>query len=343
MRYYRIEITDSSGQPVNRSAAQTGFQSTAGAPFTYTSHPNGVNSPPDPGALRVELDVWSGPAATTNTNSVVRIHGISLQDISQSTDLNGKAMSIYGGMGKGLPLANPRQSGLLAQATIFQCVGNWTGVEQTLDFVLAPASAPPGAPDKNLTMNWKANTPLASAIKDTLSTAYPGTKATITISDKLVLAHDEPSFFGSIGQFAQYVEGVSKDVMGSDQNYRGVQVLYTPGGEFRVFDETTQNAPKQIEFTDFVGQPTWVGPGTVQATLVMRADILSGDFVKLPPTQLNATQNSFSQFSNLRQGLIFQGNFSVSNVRHVGDSRSPEGSAWVTVLDLNPSTQTAGT
>jgi hypothetical protein len=117
MRYYRIEIA---GKTV------------------WTSHPSGLQHPPDPGALKVEFGLVNAGAATNyaNTGSSIVIWGIPRQLISQANMLAGKSIKIYGGMGKGLPLANPSQAGLLIQGTIMQSFANWIGTVMTLNFVL---------------------------------------------------------------------------------------------------------------------------------------------------------------------------------------------------------------
>jgi hypothetical protein len=103
MRYYRIEID--------------------GGSTVFTSYENGQNIP---GALQVELDI---PVAAMhspgNAGAFVKIWGVPLSMISQASNLNNKAIKVYGGFQKGLPLANPKQAGLLVQDYTYQSFGNW--------------------------------------------------------------------------------------------------------------------------------------------------------------------------------------------------------------------------
>lgn len=314
MRYYNVSVSDASGSQL----------------LAYTSHPNGTAMPPDPGALNVEMDIFAVPFATAKTGSYVRLWGIPLSQIAQAFNLNNQNISIYGGMGKGLPLANSAQAGLLVTGAIQQAFANWIGTDMTLDLILMPGSAPNDAAH-NLTVNWKAGTPLSQAIQNTLATAYPGYQANISISPNLVLAHDEPGFYGSLPQFAQYVKARSQDIIGG--NYAGVDITLN-GTTFNVFDGTTQQNPRQIDFTDLIGQPTWIDAGTVQATCVMRGDLSVGDWVKLPPSLVTVTPSAMSAYSQQRQGSIFQGTFYIAQIRHVGNYKQPSGAAWTTVLDL---------
>lgn len=318
MRYYNIAITDSSS---NTTA-------------TWTSHPQGLMQPPDPGALNVELDIFSVALATAKTGSYVRVWGIPIQQIAQAFNLNNLSIVVSGGMGKGLPLANPAEAGILASGTIQQAFGNWIDTDMTLDLILMPGSVPNAAP-QNLTINWKAGTALSSAIQQTLNTAFPGYPQNIAISPNLVLNHDEPGFYGSLPQFAQYIKGVSQDIVGG--SYPGVDIALT-NRTVRVYDGTVAASPKQLAFTDLIGQPTWIEPGVVQATCVMRGDISVGDQVQLPPSLVTVTPAAMSAYSQARQGSIFQGTFVVSQVRHVGNFRNPGAQAWVTILNLAIST-----
>ncbi len=344
MRYYVVSLQDENGKELTNSQHPNGWH--------YTSHPNGVNAPPDPGALLVELDCFQGPLhlpAGDSTSTFVRVWGISLQDISQAQDLNNKTCVLYGGMGKGLPLANPKQSGLLVHGMINQAFGNWIGTAMTLDLLLVGVDNQKQAPPKayNLTTNWQANTPMAEAVKNTLKTAYPSLKQDIKISDKLVLPNTETAYHGTIEQFAQYVYALSLKIMAPNLNlgpwasaddiaakYAGVGI-HLKGDTFKVSDDSSPpSGTKQIEFTDLIGQVTWIKPGILQATCVMRADIDIGDHVKLPDGQIAITPAAMSAYSKYRQGSIFQGEFLVQSVRHVGNYKSPDGQAWVTIIEM---------
>ena len=97
MRFYNLSI--------GSGATQTNFSSLV----------NGVN---DPGALDIELDIFSFQYATTDgggsdVRSYVKIYGIPLKMVAQANNLNMQPIMIYGGMSKGLPLAKPAQQGLL--------------------------------------------------------------------------------------------------------------------------------------------------------------------------------------------------------------------------------------
>lgn len=314
MRYYKIEIEGGK---------------------TYESFSNGKNLP---GALNVELDIPVIAYDLPMGGALVRIWGISLQEISQAQDNNNKSIKVFAGFQKGLPLANPSQAGLILQGYIFQSYGNWIGTDQTLDFIVLAGSAPASKaqPARNLAFNWKSGTKLKDAIQTTLTTAYPGFTADINIDDKLVLPNDAPGFYTSLTQFSQYVRQVSRAIIGGE-TYQGVSITLQEK-KFAVFDGTAaNNNTKQIDFKDLIGQPTWINAPSIQFKCAMRADLKVGEVVKLPKTQV--TNSSAAQSSLVNQKVAFQGDFQISSMRHVGNFRQGDASAWVTVLEAFPTTK----
>lgn len=340
MRFYRVVITD---PKTGRVATPPGFDGLLGG-ASYTSF---VNNQTLPGAWDVMLDIPTIGQATPAGEALVRVWGISLQEIAQANDLVGKNVAIFGGMQKGLPLAKPAQSGLLAQGFIFQAYGNWIETEQTLDLVVMPGTSPASGPGgtgtvdapKNIVLNWKAGTTLASALETTLKTAFPSYAATIKIDASIVRQNDEVGYFPTLQQIAQYAKQTSLDVI-KKKSYAGVTILMTPNNTISVFDgsaapsTSAAKQPKQIAFEDLIGQPTWIESPNIQIKTVMRADISVGDQIKMPPTITRNSQQALSSLVNQRAS--FQGTFTVVNERHVGSYRQPSADAWVTVFEAAP-------
>jgi len=310
MRYYDIQISDPS----------------TGNIFKRFSSIDPRSGSTLPGALNIELDVpiytYDAPAGY----AFVRVWGIALTDIGQSSNFNGKTIKVFAGMAKGLPLANPTQAGLIAQGKIFQAFGNWQGVNQTLDFVFYADTGSADAP-QNLVINWKAGMQLSAAIASTLQTAFPTYKQSINISQNLVQAHDEPGVHQSLTQFANYINTISRSIIGGA--YSGVRMLIRDN-TFLVYDGTTPTTPKSIVFTDVIGQPVWKDLATIGIYCVLRHDIQVGDYISLPQSQVTTTAQSYSAYRN---NLVFQGSFLVTRVRHVGNFRDPDAASWVTTID----------
>lgn len=312
MRYYRIQVSNADGSAFR----------------TWTSlNADGSNNQ---AALNVELDVPVTTFATPmgDTGTAVRIWGIPWSDISQAADFNGKTIQVFGGMAKGLPLANPRQQGLLFQGKIFQAWGNWVGTGMALDFNVIPDTGTDAAP-ANIQVVWKAGQPLSTAIANTLSAAFPSLKQEISISPSLVVGYDVTGSYKTAVQFARWLQQMSQSIVGG--TYSGVSVLLS-AGTFKVYDGTTAKTPKVISFLDLIGQPTWLNPFQVQAITVMRADIGVSDYVTLPP--------GLQTIQPQGQGLVknrstFSGTFQVDQIRHAGIFRQPDAGSWVSVYNMH--------
>lgn len=333
MRYYSVVITDPKTGQVVRPASFASLN----LPFTYGSLVNGQTLG---GALNVELDIPVTALAEPmgDSGAYLRVWGVSLQEISQAQDLTNKLISVYGGMARGLPLATAAagQAGLLASGYVFQAFGNWIGTAMTLDIVIYAGDGPNGLGDatspRNIVLNWRAGTQLGAAIKSTLSTAFPTFKQSINVSQNLVLASDQVGYFQTASQFAKLVKSASQAIVGG--TYPGVDIVLTQN-TFNVYDGTTTRTPTQIRFQDLIGQPTWIASPQIQVTTTMRSDVHVGDYVKLPPSLATNTAQGLSQF---RDKSAFQGTFQVTQVRHVGNYRQPDASAWATTIDAAPVT-----
>lgn len=339
MRYYSINIEDA--PPV--------FGTGLGE-ATYTSFVGGRTLP---NAWNVELDIPSSTADSPMGGAGVRIWGISINEISQAADLAAlnkqKKIKIFGGMQRGLPLANPAQAGLLFQGYIYQAFGNWVGTEMTLDLVCQPGEPPrseaggtysgggTGAYDRpiNLTLDWKKGATLGAALENTLKTAFPTFQITNRTSQNLVYSADQPHIAQTVTQLGQWAKQFSRGMI-KDANYMGVSISIF-GNTITIFDgsQTGGAAEKQIAFTDLIGQPTWIEPLVVQIKCVMRTDIKIFDTIRLPQTSVINTANAMSSLVP-NQRLAFQGTFTVLQSRSLGNFRQPDANSWVTIINATP-------
>jgi hypothetical protein len=286
----------------------------------------------DPGALNVILDIPVAVEHLPKSGAYAQIWGISLQTLLNAKSFNKQTIQVFGGMQQGLPLANPAQQGLLVQGTIFPALGNWVGTDMTLDFyIAAPLGESNPAKPANIVHNWQQGQPLSQAIQSALGTAFPSFTTTINISPSLVLANPEPGFYQTIGQYADFLFGISKSIMNSP-TYQGVQVSLQ-GSKIIVYDGTTPSSNAiQINFQDLVGQPIWTGVNTIQFKTVMRGDININQKITLPPTIATLTQSSGGAVGGANSNQI-QGSFTVLQQRHTGNFRQPDWASWCTTFD----------
>ncbi|MET4483707.1 hypothetical protein [Bradyrhizobium sp. F1.13.3] len=324
MRYYRIEID--------------------GGSTVFTSFLNGQNLR---GALQVELDIPVAAFHTPgNAGAFVKVWGIPLSMISQAKDLAFKTIKVYGGFQKGLPLANPKQAGLLVQGYIFQCFGNWQGTDMSLDLITV-AGPPPAAgahvnaPPKTLSLNWRKGRPLSEAINSMFSVGYPGMIMNVNLNDNLVAPEDQPHVAPPKAR-ADYLLSASKSII-NRPDYQGVNIAFD-GNTINVYDKPNTTAPRapgltglaaqpsttvqQVAFVDLIGQPTWIGPLTIAFKCAMRADIALNDEVQMPKTLIANTAQA--QGSLIKQKAAQQGTFLVTSVHHYGNFRQHDAYSWVT-------------
>lgn len=310
MRYYDLAVTDNTGRLVKR----------------WTSHPNNVF---DPAAQNIEFDMLTVAFANPAGNSALRIEGVSLDDLQQNRQFAGLNVELRAGMGKGLPLSNPKQAGVIAAGQIWQSYGNWQGTEMSLDFVITPSQHFINSPG-NVILNWRKGTRLSDALLKTMNVAYPNAKTKIEISNELIADQDIIGMYASVNDLAKPIYDITKH-MGHPVN------LYYQPGHFIAFDDTYSPTPIPIEFTDLVGQPTWIDVNIMQLKVVLRADITVGSIIKMPkgfqnqPGLVVTTQQAMP--AQLKYKSAFTGNFSVNEVRQIGNYRTADGGSWVTVLN----------
>lgn len=413
MRYYSIVLG---------GASASSFVPVPGADINgaqFTSVCNGQN---DPGALRVQIYIDSVQQHQAAPGSFVRIWGISLQQISQSNNLNGTPIEVYGGMWPGLPLANEQSQyrGLLLCGTIQSAFGNWEGTNMSLDLLITPGppgtnstasssgsggtsgAAPSAAPSRlltrrtrhyptargqplpgsaapspipldvfdiasssglagftnifnsiassfggggwgatpvNLIHNMQPNQPLSSAIKQTLSAAFPGASTSVNVSPSLKLNYQDAGFHESLQQYAGYINQLSQSILGTS-GYQGVKI-WASGCGLKVSDGTQGGFNTiNLNYFDLIGQPTWISPTEINIKSIMRSDIEIGDTVTLPantPVAIALSPGPGAGAFTSGQGLNsltlgFTGSFKVTHVWHIGDSRHPDGAQWCTVI-----------
>jgi hypothetical protein len=303
----------------------------------WTSHPGGTK---DPGALNIQMDVPEYSYDTPMGAGTITIEGVPLADMEQAqqfaSPIAGEGMYIVvrGGMQAGLPLANPAQAGVISEGQIWQSWGNWQGTEMSLNFQFNISALSYNRPG-NIVLDWRAGTPLASALTTTLTNAYPGKVVQVNISPNLILPHDEVGHYHTLEQLAQTVKDITKGMIGT--GYPGVYITARTG-KIVAFDTTIKQPPKSLLFNDFIGQPVWVKPRQMQLKVVMRADLKIGAYVTMPASlagQPGAVLTTAASLPSLvRNKSIFQGEFLVTAIRHIGDFRSDNSAEWVSILDL---------
>jgi hypothetical protein len=309
---------------------------------TFSSVVNGVN---DPGALDIEFEVELAQNQQGVSNHI-KIKGIPFSMISQATDLNNHSFELRAGYTNGLPLANlqVKNQGVILSGNILPCFGNWIYNELSLEMFVVPnlQSGGIGGPTnpKNIVHNMPANTPLSSAIQQTLSAAFPNSTINVNINSALKLSYPDWGAYQSLEQYANYIKALSHSILGTPDTtgYQGV-VHTSNGNTINVNDGP--NGGVTLIYEDLVGQPTWIAKDTIQIKTLLRGDIPTPNFttIILPPGLTTIGYNKgMVDVGNpgpagSRNFVNFSGSWQVNRVRHIGRFRNPSMDAWVTIID----------
>lgn len=340
MRYYKIVLTS----PTSNTDSGSSTTTTANKSLTFTTHPNGVTSAPDMGALHVIMDLPITTFDQPNGAAYVEIRGVDIQTVSQASNLQGYNVKIYSGMGTGYPLAKSSQSGLTLIGTVYQAFGNWVGTDMSLNLLIQPFNeAITQETHPNFVWHWQKGQTIQDAINKCITAAMPGYTCKFSLASNLVGDHDDVGFYNDFNSIAEIILNASRSV-NKASDYYGIQ-FFVSGQTFYFFDNSSSSSPKKIEFTDLVGQPTWLGPVSLPKIIfqtVMRSDIAMNDVITMPLFNQpgSKTLSGYGTIAPSGQSIqtpkdraLFQGNYQITSIRHIGDSRNPDGNAWVTVFE----------
>jgi hypothetical protein len=345
-RLYSVQVSSLS-TPGAPATVPGGLPTIAGVSnaITWTSVPNGVF---DPNALLVEFDFLSFNNAESGTDgATITIHGVGFSNITQAQKFTGRNVQVRAGMSGGLPLEDPTQAGIILSGQIVQAWANWVGTEMDLNFLVFPSKNNYRTPGQ-FVVNWLAGTPLQAALTVTLKTAFPGLTPIFNLSQPYILGRNVVHTCRTLQELAPLIKSTT-----ASPGFAGVNVSTPINNTIVVSDNlnvTGQAQPKQIKYTDLIGQPTWIGSASMMVTTVMRADIQVGSLLIMPfgpggPGQVTLTNVGVNpgqlQPSNINYATAFQGQFSVTAVRHVGNSRDTGPTAWVSIFECAPTKLTA--
>jgi hypothetical protein len=348
MRYYNITFTPGSGSTLQ------GVQS------NFTSHPGGIFNP---GCLEVEFDITNAFGHFLGQPLHLRIHNPTLEWVNNARNYNGSFVTIEAGLKSGLPLANPNQSGVIAYGIVWNSFANWIGTDLTLDFLVYPASQY-GSPDLNYSFGTGPGSPsgysfswgqqsntTTSSLLDAISDALTRTGLKLNEKSAIDSRLSSPpkvqysNFLTTFTEFAKYINDISIQAVapsspststgtGKNQDYNGVWLGFLPDGSVLAYDGTTAPGSIQLEYQEFIGQPTWLTDGgVVQSVHPMRNDIGIGFDIQYPknlPTSLNPLYSAAGRYNALNASAQ---TLRVQQVRHVGKFRDTSPTGWVTYVN----------
>jgi hypothetical protein len=299
MRYYDILITDKDGGEFARFGTSGGT------------------------GLHIEASFPITPGASPAGEATIKIFNVPLSMFSRASDFQGKSIYIRGGMDRGLPLANPEQRGLLLQGQIFFASGTREGKACYLSFTIFAQNNPRTEP-KNLTISWYKGEPIDNAIKNTMTNAgYARTET--KISENTKAQRDTHACFSTIRQFSDWLKK-----LGIECHYKTAENNYV----FTDKSQDSKSSPKEISIFDFLGQPTWLGPGLAAIKVVLRGDIQPDQYIEIKDPQLSQQAGIVNAPITQENRLGFKGVFDVVAVTHYMNYYDLAAENWCTVLQL---------
>lgn len=315
MRYYSITITSSEGENI-----------------TWTSHPGGVYSS---SALNVIFDIPVVSFVSPTGSAVITIEGVPITDLRHYNNFTNYSIEVYAGMKEGLPLsANQPPPALIFKGTVVHGFGNWVGTQMSLNLFISASKFDYSNPG-NFTLIWSKGQTLQDTLTQCFNVAYgENFPKVFNINQNIVLNHDEYGIYFSLSQLAQAINDMTRGLFfGPD--YPGIHITIQ-NGVIIVWDDSQTTPTVELKYTDLIGQPAWVGSDTLYVMTVLKSNITVGNKIKLPKgipniagfvTTVPSFQNSYQNYD-----LTFQGDFTVIEVRHVGNFRSDSGEEWASVI-----------
>lgn len=325
-RFYSVTVTAPTGTTGNASLAQT-----------WSSVFNGQY---DPGALNVEFDFVSTVLADPGGNCTITIWGVPLSLMQQAADFSGLNVAVNGGMfappGNQFQLIVPKQAGLILSGAIYQSWGNWQATEMNLNFVVVPSLFTFKKPGQ-FVFTWTTGQSLLQAITNTLNAAYSNPTIINQIGGTYTPQNTKAGISGTyktLTDFSQFIKRLT-----SSSTSPGVDIAVQANGAILLFDQlTTPSKAVTVNFTDLIGQPTWVDVDVFQFTAVMRADIQVGSYVQMPVGLQSVpgivTQSAAAFPGPLKYQTSLQGKFIVTAVRQVGNFRDADGTSWASIVQV---------
>ncbi|VFS51409.1 hypothetical protein [Budvicia aquatica] len=309
MRYYRIEITDENGGPINDS------EGNVIGPWD-TEKTKGVG-------LHVVFDIPTLGLDAGIAGASLAVFGLPLSILRHAVNLRGARITMYGGFQDGLPLANPEQSGVVVNGWISMAYGNWVGVNQSLNLTISPI---PWLTEEGkgiaITLSGERGDKLSDVIRRGLTPAFPEEfPIKINIRDNLILREPLKVPCYTIFAVAVQIKRIVQSLSGGDTSYAGIRVV-AHKGSIEISDDSYEPEEKDIAAKDLIGQPCWLGPMVMSFKTPLRTNLSINDRVKLPESLLSGSPLVVgSQQSKLPESarLNFSGIFQIIAIRHIGE------------------------
>lgn len=327
-------------------------------PGGYGWEVGGPNDEFHPNALEIEfqinetsIDSFDSPSG----NASITIHGVDMHRIKTASRLVGSTVVLKAGMGKGLPLSNPNQTGEILHGTVLTAVGNWVGVAMDLTLYLSNHVIPPQditfptveGVAKQIDSSKPRNThypfhclrgqDLRQAMKLSLQRINPDYDTEFNVKDPIPAPED---LYGSYPNFTELCAAMSEFW---HQATKKRLRIYPHGTVFSCYEDGRAEVTHDILFEELIGQPSWDGVANISFTTAMRGDLKVGDVIRLPlsdtptPSGYGVISATGTEAIGLqRNRVLFSGTYLITGISHLGQFRSPDGQQWASTFFCVP-------
>lgn len=299
-------------------------------------------------ALDLDFDFNLVSYDVVTSGSLVTLYGIPISFLYQAVNFVGANITLSGGFGKGLPLSNPSNSGILLYGTVYDAYANWEGTSQSLNWVVNALVCKSDIPyyqntlqeaPESINFSVLRGQPIQPAISMAISQAFPDYELSVNIDNSRLIASENYNITSSsMPSFASNIKQISQQLI-KDPDYFGVNIALN-GRTITVYDNTNPNLQRviQLEAYEIIGQPTWLQYPNISVKVPLRGNIRVSDIIQLPmgTDQANSILNISQQnsFSRARSMTAFNNRFVVISVRHIGGyQKADANNNWVTILE----------
>lgn len=339
MRYYDLLITPPESNTTVLKQHRKGLHFSS----YLTPHSSGHSYEPggaptdvfDAGALDISFHITTPNLSRSDSfigGAAVTISGVDVATLSQAFNLEGSTLLLNAGMGKGLPLSNPHQTGTLLHGTIQSSLGLWEETKINLTLRVAPYLTVDDEIEKNYyTIDAKRGQSVLDAIHSNTRHYFDKTNIDLSVPKEQKLDRDFLSYHASLNEFFTSCGDLYKQTTGRP-SYISIQ------GRDLFWVDTAKNV-KKLYFEEVIGQPTWNGKNSITISCALRGDIAVGDIIHLDPSISKITIPShYTPIVNMfaKNDSLFCGHFRVISMDHLGAFRSPDGRSWMSNITCEP-------
>ncbi|MDF7673944.1 hypothetical protein PT277_08030 [Acetobacteraceae bacterium ESL0709] len=323
--------------------------------FLPTGNPYGRY---DGGSLDIQFKV-DQVSLDNYTLASITIYGVDSDVLSQATSMEGRVVELRAGMGKGYPISNPALYGQILSGTVTMGAESWTGPDPSLTLYVKPFTSESDKetvdpnkkrisftddtkskiPKNAFIVNIKQGDVISNALINCVKPHFKDYKIYFESTLAIDLKADK-DFMNYYEKLEDFVHDIGSKEGSLWKYYTGLTLSAHTQDKFFIFsDGTSDKDPKQIQFSEMMGQPSWNDKEqAINFSCLMRADLHIGDKIKLPLFDElgKPTDDTVQKIPATKNKSRYSGVFYITAVHYYGWFRSKEGKDWNVTYSVKP-------